>query len=325
MDYRMLAAFGLSFVISVILYKIFIPILRKVKLGQKILEIGPAWHKCKEGTPVLGGLFFIAPMIVVVVIFLFSENLGENDYGLLAVFGMALAFGLIGFIDDYVKLFKKRNKGLSATQKLVLQFLVAAVYLWINSSYCGKDSSLYLPIGDRSIDLGVFYYFAAIIVIVYMVNCSNLTDGIDGLLGTISVIIGIFFFLISFMMPENNSGILTASLVGALIGFLIFNLHPAKIIMGDTGALYLGGFLVGMAFYFNMEVLIFIIMFVWLIEGVSDILQVGYYKLTQKRIFKMAPIHHHFEMCGWSEFKIVTVFPVITAFMCGAAYFIYIM
>lgn len=325
MDYRLLAAFGLSFVISVILYKIFIPILRKMKLGQKILEIGPSWHKCKEGTPFFGGVFFIIPMILVVLLFCFTEKLDERDYGLLAVFGMALAFGLIGFVDDYVKRIKKRNKGLSVTQKLVLQFLVAAAYLWVSSSFCGGSSELTLPFNGNSIDLNVFYYFAAIVVIVFMVNCSNLTDGIDGFLGTISLIIGIFFLVISFTAPENNAGIIIASLIGALAGFLVFNLHPAKIFMGDTGSLFLGGLLVGLTFYFHLEILIFIIGFVWLLEGVSVILQVGYYKLTKKRIFKMAPIHHHFEMSGWSEFKIVTVFSIITAVLCGIAYYITIL
>lgn len=322
MDYRIIIAFLLTFLISVILYKLFIPVLRKVKLGQKILEIGPSWHKSKEGTPNLGGLFFIIAMLIAIVIFALPAMLEEKEYGLIAVIGMALAFGLIGFIDDYVKLFKKRNKGLSATQKLIMQFLVAAAYLWVRSEYCGGSSELIIH-GGKTIELGMLYYLIAIIVIVYIVNCANLTDGIDGLAGSIALVIGVFFLILSFNVKDTDAEIIVSSLLGALAGFLIFNTHPAKIFMGDTGSLFLGGLLVGLTFYFCAEILIFIICFIWLIEGISVILQVASYKLTKKRIFKMSPIHHHFEMCGWSEFKIVTVFTFVSAVMCGIAYMLY--
>lgn len=325
MDYRIITAFILSFAISVILYKLFIPVLRKVKLGQKILEIGPAWHKCKEGTPVLGGLFFIISILIVLLIYILPSELENNEYGIIAVVVMALAFGLIGFIDDYVKLFKKRNKGLSATQKLILQFLVAAAYLWSTSEFCGASSEVWLPISDKSIELGAVYYFIAIIVIVYIVNCANLTDGIDGLAGTVAVVIGVMFFTIALSELDKNAALLSASLIGAVAGYLIFNFHPAKIFMGDTGSLFLGGLLVGLTFYFRAEILILIICFIWFIEGISVILQVASYKLTHKRIFKMSPIHHHFEMSGWSEFKIVTVFSLISAVMCGFAYYLYVL
>jgi len=320
----MISAFVLSFLISIILYKLFIPVLRKVKLGQKILEIGPAWHKVKEGTPVLGGLFYIISILITVSIFTLSSAIKTEEYGIIAVLGMALAFGFIGFIDDYVKLFKKRNKGLSATQKLILQFLVAAAYLWVNSRYCGGSSEIWIPFSNNTIELGVLYYFLAIIVIVYIVNCSNLTDGIDGLAGSIAVIMGVMFLTISLFELDKNAVLLTISLIGAVAGFLVFNLHPARIFMGDTGSLFLGGLLVGLTFYFRAELLIFIICFIWLIEGISVVLQVAFYKLTKKRIFKMSPIHHHFEMCGWSELKIVTIFGLITALMCGFAYYLYI-
>lgn len=323
MDYRTIAAFLLSFPISIILYKLFIPVFRRVKLGQKILEIGPSWHKAKEGTPTLGGLFFIFAMLASVLIFMLPQALEKNEFGLVAVTGMAIAFGIIGFIDDYVKLFKKRNKGLTATQKLILQFSVAAAYLWVRNQYCGGNTSVLLPISGNSLELGIFYYFISIIIIVYIVNCSNLTDGIDGLAGSVAVVIGAFFIAIAGLETDGDAAVVISSLLGALAGFLIFNLHPAKIIMGDTGSLFLGGILVGLTFYFNAELLLFIIFFIWLVEGISVVMQVTSFKLTKKRIFKMSPIHHHFEMSGWSEFKIVTVFSMVSAFMCGAAYLLY--
>lgn len=323
MDYLLITAFVVSFFISVILYKLFIPVLRKVKLGQKILEIGPAWHKVKEGTPVLGGLFFIIAMLTVTLILVLPKALESRNYELIVVIGMAIANSLIGFIDDYVKLFKKRNKGLSATQKLLLQFLVAAAFLWVRSNYCGCNSELLLP-GGNIVDFGVFYYFIAIVIIVYTINCANLTDGIDGLAGSVSFVIGAFFLMLAITVSDSTASVVIMSLLGSVAGFLIFNFHPAKIFMGDVGSLFLGGFLVGLTFYFRAELLIFIICFIWLIEGVSVVLQVASYKLTKKRIFKMSPIHHHFEMCGWSEFKIVTVFSLASAVMCGLAYCIYL-
>ena len=323
MDFALIYPFVLSFFVSVILYKIFIPVLKKVKLGQKILEIGPAWHKAKEGTPTLGGMFFIFAFLTAVIIFAARGIADQKVYELFAVMGMALAFGMVGFIDDYVKLFKKRNKGLSATQKLLLQFTVAAVYLWVRGNYFGKGSTVLMPFSGNSIDLGVIYYTAAIILIVYIVNCANLTDGIDGLAGSVAVVLGVFFLALSVLDGDKPAGLVIVSLLGALAGFLVFNLHPARIFMGDTGSLFLGGLLVGFAFYFAAELLLFFIFFIWLAEGVSVILQVASFKLTKKRIFKMSPIHHHFEMSGWSEFKIVTVFTVVSALMCGAAYLIY--
>jgi phospho-N-acetylmuramoyl-pentapeptide-transferase len=323
MDFHTVTAFLLSFPISVILYLIFIPVFRRVKLGQKILEIGPSWHKSKEGTPTLGGLFFILATLATLIVFVSLGIMAKDAYGLIAVIGMALTFGMIGFIDDYVKLFKKRNKGLSPTQKLLLQFTVAAAYLWVRNRYCGGTSSVTLPLSGESAELGVFYYFVAIVLIVYIVNCANLTDGIDGLAGSVAMIMGVFFFVVAIKSTDRNAAVLTAALLGALAGFLIFNLHPAKIIMGDTGSMFLGGVLVGLTFYFAAELLLFIICFIWLMEGVSVIIQVTGYKLTKKRVFKMSPIHHHFEMCGWSEFKIVTVFSLISAVMCGLAYLLY--
>lgn len=327
--------FAVAFILGVILFKIFIPFLRKVKLGQKILEIGPSWHKAKEGTPNLGGLIFIVAMLVAIAVGIFIipkpeelwtlESFGMDHALLIVLF--ALSQALIGFIDDYVKLFKKRNKGLSGTQKLVLQFATTAAYLFIR----GDDTVLRTPWG--SVDLGIFYYILMLLAIVYIVNCANLTDGIDGLAGSIAFIICIMFLLFGVNecfgeeFPDTGSYgfvIPVAALAGALLAFLVFNFHPAKIFMGDTGSLFLGAFFVGMVMFFDYEFLILPIGCVWIIEGISVVLQVLSFKLTGKRIFKMAPIHHHFEKCGWGEVKIVAVFSLVTVVFSVLAYYLLI-
>lgn len=325
---------AISFILGVILYKIFIPVLRKVKLGQKILEIGPSWHKCKEGTPNLGGLFFIVSCILAYVIGLilykpfiesfdaiienqaFSQVLKKT----LLVLGFALSQGIIGFIDDYVKLFKKRNKGLSATQKMVLQFLTTALYLFFKAKYFGAGTSISTPWGD--LELGIFYYVIMLFAIVYIINCANLTDGIDGLAGSIALIVCIMFLLFGLNNFGAEYALPSSALIGALLAFLVFNFHPAKIFMGDTGSLFLGGFIVGLTMLTNYEIILIPVGIIWIIEGLSVVLQVLSFKLTGKRIFKMSPIHHHFEKCGWSEVKIVAVFSVITAIFSALAYYI---
>lgn len=326
----------ISFVIGVILYKIFIPYLRKVKLGQKILEIGPSWHKSKEGTPNLGGVFFIIACIIgcVVGLLIFRSNqmaeccvLESQAFSLvgkrsLLLLGFALSQGLIGFIDDYVKLFKKRNKGLSATQKFILQFLTAGIYLFVNSYFFGADTAIGTPWGD--LELGIFYYVFMLLAIVYIINCANLTDGIDGLAGSVALIICVMFMIFGNQEFSAEHGITSAALVGALLAFLVFNFHPAKIFMGDTGSLFLGGFIVGLVMLTNNEFLLLPISCIWIIEGLSVVLQVLSFKLTGKRIFKMSPIHHHFEKCSWSEVKIVAVFSFITVLFSALSYYLLI-
>lgn len=313
---------AVGFVLGAILYKIFIPLLRKVKLGQKILEIGPSWHKSKEGTPNLGGvIFIIACLVSFGVGFLFLDGFGEFVQ-IALVFGLALSQGLIGFVDDYVKLFKKRNKGLSASQKMVLQFITAAGYLALRSYY-GADTVIEFPWG-ASIDLGVFYYVIMLLVIVYIINCANLTDGIDGLAGSIALIITVMFFLFGINHEFVGYSVASASLFGALLSFLVFNFYPAKIFMGDTGSLFLGGFIVGLTMMTGYEFLLLLVGIIWIIEGLSVVLQVASFKLTGKRIFKMSPIHHHFEKCDWSEIKIVAVFSLITVIFSTLAYYLLI-
>lgn len=324
MDIRILAAIaaGVAFVIAAVLYKIFIPVLRKVKLGQKILEIGPSWHKCKEGTPTLGGLFFtLAALAAIAAAYAFGKDGGLGITPLMLVFGFALLNGLIGFVDDYVKLFKKRNKGLSAGQKLVLQFLAGALYLWFAVTYGNCDTDITLPWGGV-LRCGVFYYVIMLLAMTYITNCANLTDGIDGLAGSIAFIIGVTFFIFGINGGGAEMAILSAAVCGALAAFLIFNFHPAKIFMGDTGSLFLGGYAVGLAMLTGSEFILLPISALWIMEGLSVVIQVISFKLTGKRVFKMSPIHHHFEKCGWSEVKIVAVFSLVTALFCALAYWL---
>ncbi len=336
---------AVAFIIGVILYKVFIPLLRKVKLGQKILEIGPSWHKSKEGTPNLGGLIFITAFAVALTVAMitFKFNFGEYvEYGhsfkaTLIFVLFALSQGIIGFVDDYVKLFKKRNKGLSSTQKLILQTLTTALYLFSNAYFLGADTAIHTPWGE--LELGIFYYVIMLIAIVYIINCANLTDGIDGLAGSIAFIICtmLLIFALNFSsnigIPSDYLELLCeyelyafaiSSLLGALLAFLVFNFHPAKIFMGDTGSLFLGGFIVGAIMYTDNEFLLLPVSFIWILEGLSVMLQVFSFKVFGKRIFKMAPIHHHFEKCGWGEVKIVAVFSLITVAFSALTYYLLI-
>ncbi len=316
---------AISFLLSTILLKLFIPVLRKVKLGQKILEIGPSWHKCKEGTPVLGGLFFLLSTAAAFALWsFFSGILPGPSLGGVAL--LALLSALTGFIDDYVKLFKKRNKGLTAKQKLVLQFLTAGVFLAYRRVLCGAGTSIHLfgLFGQDSVEMGWFYYLLMLFVIVYVINCANLTDGIDGLAGSVALIQCVFFLCVcTTLFPSAEMTSLCAALAGGLLGFLVFNFHPAKIFMGDTGSLYLGGFVTAVVFSLHAEFFLLPICFVWICEGISVVLQVLVFKLTGRRLFKMAPIHHHFEMSHWSEVQVVFTFSFLTALTCALTYWIF--
>ena len=328
MKERMLIEFfamtlGVFFVTWLILRKL-IPVLKSRKIGQKIYEIGPRWHKGKEGTPIMGGLgFIIATIIGIAVISGVYLYFGREKelLGVWLTLALALLNGLIGFFDDYTKLIKKQNQGFLAWQKLLLQLLVAAAYLWAMSACGFIDTALEIPYFDIELELGIFYYFFAILFIAGMVNSVNLTDGIGGLCSSVSAVVGAFFAVVAFIWLIPELAIFPATIIGGTIGFLMYNFYPAKIFMGDTGSLYLGGAVVGMAFLIEEPLIIMIAGIIYLIEVASVILQVGYFKITHgKRIFKMAPIHHHFEKCGWSEVKIVGVFTLITALACVLAY-----
>lgn len=313
-----LGAAVVAFGISAILGRLLIPYLHKLKFGQTILDIGPQWHKNKQGTPTMGGIMFIVGIAVSTVLMfgIYILANGGAVAGTSSTFmglGMALCYGVVGFIDDYIKVVKKRNLGLSAPQKLVLQFGVAALYLVGMRFLGGEDTATIIPfIGE--VELGFFYYILSALVIVGVVNAVNLNDGIDGLCGSITFFVAVFAMLMASVMNSKGMIIESAALAGGCLGFLIWNFHPAKVFMGDTGSLFLGGMVCAIVFTLDVPVLVIPMGIVYLAEMFSVMLQVGYFKLTKgKRLFKMAPIHHHFEMCGWSEVKVVCVFSMVTA------------
>lgn len=314
----------LSLVITLILEKKFIPFLMRIKMGQVILDIGPRWHKSKEGTPTMGGLFFIAAITVTTLLFGAYNAFTSGNYSVLITLVMMLLFGAIGFIDDYTKFVKKQNKGLSALQKLVLQFVVSIFYVAAMAYFGYITTSLELPFTDITLELGAFYYVISVIFIAFIVNSVNLTDGIDGLAGSVTLVITVLFSLLAFLKNDLPLVALMGSTVGGLIGFLWYNINPARIFMGDTGSLFLGGFVVGASYIFNCPILIFIAGLWYIIESVSVMIQVASFQMFGKRVFKMTPIHHHFEMMSWNEHKIVRVFSLFTAIMCIVAYFAFI-
>ncbi|MBE6738488.1 MAG: phospho-N-acetylmuramoyl-pentapeptide-transferase [Ruminococcaceae bacterium] len=323
---NMLWAFGAAaaaFIISALLGKFLIPFLHKLKFGQTILEIGPDWHKKKQGTPTMGGIMFIIAIIVSTVAFYVAKiattdaSAGFTTQQSKIIIGliMALGYGIIGFVDDYIKVVKKRNLGLTAKQKLVMQFAVAILYLAAMGFVDDSFTTTIIPFAG-AVDLGWFYYVVSALVIVGIVNAANLTDGIDGLDGSITFFAAIIMMLISTMLKNIGGVIESAALAGGCLGFLVWNFHPAKVFMGDTGSLFLGGMVCSIMFALNVPILLLLIGFVYLMEMFSVMLQVSYFKLTHgKRLFKMSPIHHHFEMCGWSEVKIVCVFSLLTVIL----------
>lgn len=316
-----------SFLATVMLEKKFIPFLMRIKMGQKILDIGPRWHKSKEGTPTMGGLFFIGGTLVSFLLFAVVSIVKTEDMKTLAVIGLMLVSGAIGFADDYVKFVKKQNKGLTAIQKLVLQFASAGAFLFSMYS-CGgiRSTALPIPFTQITLELGVFYWVLAVFFIAFVVNSVNLTDGIDGLAGSVTLVIAVFFSAViwseAWTMPTFYTARLTllGGLIGGLVGFLFYNVHPARIFMGDTGSLFLGGAVAGLAFLIEEPLIIVVAGFIYFAESLSVVIQVLSFKLTGKRVFKMSPIHHHFEMSGWSEAKIVLVFTGITLVLCALSY-----
>lgn len=299
----------LTFVIGVILGRIFIPVLKSIKMGQKILDIGPRWHKSKEGTPTMGGLFFIAAFAVSMLTFGLYTAIKNSELGVLGVNCLFAALcAVTGFIDDYVKFFKKQNEGLTPKQKLVFQFASAAVYL-AGLKMCGALTTvIVLPFCNVSFDIGIFFYIIAIVGIVYVVNAVNLTDGIDGLCSSVTAVVMAALAFLAFKTGNDLAFIYCSAIIGGVLGFLYYNFHPAKVFMGDTGSLFLGSAVVCACFMLGYPVLIIFAGIVYICEALSVVIQVTSFKLTGKRVFKMSPIHHHFEMCGWGEVKICVVF-----------------
>ncbi|MEG0230051.1 MAG: phospho-N-acetylmuramoyl-pentapeptide-transferase [Oscillospiraceae bacterium] len=321
---------GLGFLITTVLGLFLIPFLRKVKFGQPIIEeYGPTWHKKKQGTPTMGGIMFITGSIIAIVvgfcIYYFTlSSMGEAPQlvpeltRLVTGVVMMLGFCLIGFIDDYIKVVKKHNEGLTEKQKFIAQVFVATAYLTATTLLNITTTQIAIPFLGN-IEFGWLYYPVCIILIVGIVNAVNITDGIDGLCSSITFFAAMTFMIISAFADARDVGIVATALGASLIGFLIYNFYPAKIMMGDTGSLFLGGALVAMAFSLNLPFLLILVGILYIIETVSVIIQRTYYKFTKKRLFKMTPIHHHFEMSGFSEVKIVLLFSVVEIIGCVLA------
>ena len=315
---EILAAAAFACVLSAVSGRVLIPVLRALKAGQSIREIGPTWHNAKAGTPMMGGLMFIFATVVVMIIHAFKME----DYSGLYVLAMALTFGFVGFLDDFTKMKYKRNLGLTSIQKALLQMAVSAIFLYVLYR-SGMRTDLYIPFVDVSLQLHpIVYIIFAMFVMVGCDNAVNLTDGVDGLCGSVTVPVMVFFTAAAVGTGRYDLALLPATLVGGLIAYLFYNWHPAKVFMGDTGSLFLGGVICGLAFALEMPLILILVGIVYICETLSVILQVGYFKLTHgKRLFKMSPIHHHFEMCGWKEEKICFIFTGVTVVMCILAWF----
>ena len=314
----------LSFAVTALLAKKFIPFLISRKLNQPIYEIGPRWHKSKAGTPTMGGIFFIAAIVLTVGVLSFFAIDKEFLAPLWLTLGMAVLFAAVGFIDDYAKLIKKQNEGLKAYQKFILQSIVAAAYISAMCALGYMDTVVPIPFTEIEFDLGIAFYPLAILLIVGVDNSTNLTDGIDGLCATVTAVVAAFFALFGLpvigLLHGEAITYLAGALFGGMLGFLVYNWNPARIFMGDTGSLFIGGMVMGLAFLCDQPLIIIIVGLIYLIETASVMLQVTSFKLFHKRIFKMSPIHHHFEKCDWSERKIVTVFSSVTFVLCAITF-----
>ena len=314
------------FLLTVILEKIIIPILKSHKVGQRILEIGPRWHENKAGTPTMGGICFIMAILLVmsvVAALVAIKGRSKELIPLALALGLATFNGMIGFFDDYTKLVKKQNEGFTPLQKISLQALVAGIYVFAMAMTDNVSTELHIPFASIDLELGWLYYVFMFVLILGFVNSVNLTDGIDGLASSVTLVVGGFFALAAFTVDNRMLSLVAAALIGATLGFLVYNFYPARVFMGDTGSLFLGGLVVGGIFVLGEPMLIFIVGLIYFIEALSVMIQVGVFKLSGRRVrvFKMAPIHHHFEKCGWSEIKVVSVFSAVTLVFCAIAYF----
>lgn len=305
--YSILAAF----IVTVVICPLVIPVLHRMKFGQPIREEGPKSHKKKEGTPTMGGIMILIGFIVSALLF------ARESYDAMAVVLITVGYGIVGFIDDFLKVVKKQNEGLKPWQKIIFQLVVTVVfYMYIVNT--GKGTDIYIPFTDGLyIDLGWLYAPFLFFVMVGTVNSVNLTDGLDGLASGVTVLVAVFFMYIAYASAMAGLVYVCGGVIGALMGFLVFNSHPAKVFMGDTGSLALGGFVASTAVLTKMPVMLVIVGLIYVCESLSVIIQVTYFKATHgKRIFKMAPIHHHFELSGMEGIKVVQLFWIVTAVMC---------
>ena len=302
----------IAFILGVLISPVLIPFLHRLKFGQTVRDDGPQTHLQKTGTPTMGGLAFLAAFAI-------SAIFMTPSHETIAVILVTLGFGLIGFVDDYIKVVKKRSLGLRPMQKIVGQLIICVLFI-VYLYKTGVGSEIYIPFAaGKTWDLGILFIPFCVIAVLATVNGVNLTDGLDGLADGVTLIVSVFFTMCAY---AAGNGIVTAggAMIGGLLAFLIFNSYPAKVFMGDTGSLALGGFVVSCAFILKMPLFILIAGIIYVIETLSVAIQVTVYKKTKKRVFKMAPIHHHFELCGWKETKVVTLFYIVTAIACLVAF-----
>ena len=314
MDYGVAVPVIVSFAISAAAGPVVIPVLRKMKVGQTVRDDGPQTHLKKNGTPTMGGILILISITITSVFFV-------KDYPkIIPVLFLTLGFGLIGFLDDYIKVVLRRSLGLRVWQKFLLQIIVTGVFTFYLLHYTDVSLVMKVPfVSELYLDFGWMNIPILFFIVIGTVNGTNFTDGLDGLASSVTVLVATFFSVVAI---GTGSGIepVTCAVVGALLGFLLFNVHPASVFMGDTGSLALGGFVAAAAYMMQMPLFIVIVGFIYMVEVLSDIIQVTYFKMTGgKRIFKMAPIHHHFELCGWSETRVVAVFSIVTALLCLVA------
>lgn len=315
MDFSVLMPAIISFAICVILCPIMIPFLKRLKFGQQVRTDGPKSHVKKSGTPTMGGIIILLSVTITSVIYIGKQK------EMIPVLFATVGFGLIGFFDDYLKIVMQRSTGLKALQKLILQILVTGVFAFYLEKYTEIGTTFLIPFtggfqGGKYLDTTYFYIPLLFIVMIGTVNGANFTDGLDGLAGSVTLLIATFFSVIALSIHSGVSPI-NLAVAGSLLGFLLFNVYPARVFMGDTGSLALGGFVAATAYMLRMPLFILIVGLVYLVEVLSVMIQVGYFKLSGgKRIFKMAPIHHHFELSGWPETKVASVFGILTAILC---------
>lgn len=299
----------IAFAISVVLSPIIIPFLKKLKFGQFVREDGPESHLKKSGTPTMGGLIILFSIVITSLFYI-------KDYPqIIPVLFATLGFGFVGFLDDYIKVVMKRSMGLRAWQKMVGQFLVTGIFAYYIYAHTDLGTDIMIPFVDKTVDIGWVYWPLMFFVMLGTANGANFTDGLDGLASSVTVLIATFFTVVTIVFGSDVAPI-TCATVGSLLGFLVYNVYPARVFMGDTGSLALGGFVASTAYVLKMPLIILIVAFIYFLEVVSVIIQVLYFKKTGKRVFKMAPIHHHFELCGWPETKVVAIFSIVTAVLC---------
>ena len=305
----------ISFAISALLCPIIIPFLRRLKFGQQVRQEGPKEHLKKSGTPTMGGIMFLGGIILTSLLYI-------KKYPLITpVLFVTVGFGTIGFLDDYIKILKKQSEGLKPYQKIIGQLIISGIFCYYCINNPGIGTEVILPFtGGKTWDMGWLFIPFCIIAVIATDNGVNFSDGLDGLCSSVTVMIATFFTVVA-LGTGNKVAPIGAAVVGSLMGFLLFNVYPARIFMGDTGSLALGGFVASTAFVLRLPIFILIIGFIYVIEVLSVVIQVTYFKMTGgKRIFKMAPIHHHFELCGWSETRVVAVFSIVTALLCLVGY-----